>query len=150
MTRAHPRIRGRRGQSLVEFALVVPILLLMLVGIIEFGRAWNISQTVTFAARQGARKAAVLNVYMKNPADLPAATDSVVAAVDTVLASNNIACSGCVDSITGLNGGANTPVTVWVGVPYQFMLLGPVMALAGESFANGTITLRSAAVMRNE
>ena len=148
MSRMHPPIGGRRGQSLVEFALVVPILLLMLVGMIEFGRAWNVSQTVTFAARQGARKAAVLNVQGLPDAD---ATDSVIATVDTVLASNNIACNGCVETpIAGLNGGANTPVEVRVGVPYQFMILGPVMALNSESFPNGTITLRSAAIMRNE
>lgn len=144
MTRTHPRIGGRRGQSLVEFALVVPILLLMLVGIIEFGRAWNVSQTVTYAARQGSRVAAVLNVQ---GLPLDEASDSVVAVVTNVLASNNIACIGCVETpISGLNGGANTPVEVRVGVPYQFMLLRPFMALAN----NGSITLRSAAVMRNE
>jgi len=144
MTRTHLRIGGRRGQSLVEFALVVPILLLMLVGIIEFGRAWNMSQSVTYAARQGARVAAVLNVQGLSDNE---ARDSVVAEVTNVLAGSNIACSGCVETpISGLNGGANTPVTVRVGVPYQFMLLGPMMALAG----NGSIVLRSAAVMRNE
>lgn len=148
MTRMHPPLGGRRGQSLVEFALVVPLLLLMLVGIIEFGRAWNISQTVTFAARQGARVAAVLDVQQ-----LPdnVASDSIVAVVTNVLASNNIACTGCVETpISGLNGGPNSPVTVRVGVPYQFMLLGPVMALGGQSLGGGSITLRSAAVMRNE
>jgi len=144
MTRTHPRLGRRRGQSLVEFALVVPVLLMVLVGLIEFGRAWNVSQTVTFAARQGSRIAAVLNVQ-----GLPddEARDSVVAVVTKVLASNNIACTGCVEiPIAGLNGGANTPVEVRVGVPYQFMLLRPFVALADD----GLITLRSAAVMRNE
>ena len=151
MTRTHLHMGGRRGQSLVEFALVVPILLLMLVGIIEFGRAWNVSQTVTYAARQGSRVAAVLNATGSDPV---VARDSVVAVVTNVLASNNINTTGCppgcVDSINGLIGGQGTPVTVWVGVPYQFMIMGPVMALNSESFPNGTITLRSTAVMRNE
>ncbi len=54
-----PGLSSRRGQSLVEFALVVPMLLVMLVGIIEFGRAWNMSQVVTDSARQGARAGAI-------------------------------------------------------------------------------------------
>ena len=93
-------------------------------------------------------RVAVLNVQQ-----LPdnVATDSVVAVITNVLASNNITCTGCVETpIAGLNGGANSAVTVRVGVPYEFMLLGPVMALGGQSLGGGAITLRSAAVMRNE
>ena len=147
MTRAHHRLGGRRGQSLVEFALVVPMLLLMLVGIIEFGRAWNWSQVVTEAARQGARKAAVLNAQGFSKSDIRDSVGDVVAAS---LATINAPCGNCVDSIIGEGDGANTPVKVVVAVPYDFMIFGPVMALAGQSFNNGTITLRSAAIMRNE
>lgn len=148
MTRTHRCFGSRRGQSLIEFALVVPMLLLMVVGIIEFGRAWNMSQVVTDAARQGARKAAVLNPQGLSAQDI---TDSVITVVTATLSSSNIACAGCVQTpIDGAGNGANTPVTVAVAVPYQFMIFGPVMALAGQSFNNGTITLRSAAIMRNE
>jgi len=54
--RRHP---GERGQSLVEFAFVLPIIVLVIVAFIEIGRAvfaWN---TIANAARQGARVAAV-------------------------------------------------------------------------------------------
>ncbi|MBT8395702.1 MAG: pilus assembly protein [Gemmatimonadetes bacterium] len=51
--------RGDSGQALVEFALVVPILLLLLLGIVEFARAWNIYEVLTDAAREGARTAVV-------------------------------------------------------------------------------------------
>ena len=47
--------RGRKGQALAEFALILPVLFLLIAGIIEFGRAWNIKQAVTDAAREGAR-----------------------------------------------------------------------------------------------
>ena len=53
------RRRGQRGQSLVEFAFVLPIIVLVIVAFIEIGRAvfaWN---TIANAARQGARVAAV-------------------------------------------------------------------------------------------
>jgi Flp pilus assembly protein TadG len=62
MTRSRRRGRGGRnggGQSLVEFALVFPIIVLLVVAFVEVGRAvfaWN---TIANAARQGARVAAV-------------------------------------------------------------------------------------------
>src|SRR4030095_7612392 len=46
---------NRSGQSMVEFALVVVMLLLLVVGICEFGRAWNLYQILANAAREGAR-----------------------------------------------------------------------------------------------
>lgn len=53
------RGRGERGQSLVEFALVVPMLLLVLFAIIDFGRLFQGYITLTNATREGARIAAV-------------------------------------------------------------------------------------------
>ena len=47
--------RGQRGQALVELALVVPVLLLLVLGIFEFGRLLNAYMTVQHAAREGAR-----------------------------------------------------------------------------------------------
>lgn len=49
----------RRGQALVEFALILPILVLLLVGVLDFGRAIYAYNTVNNAARQGARLAIV-------------------------------------------------------------------------------------------
>ena len=52
------RRRGsRRGQTLVEFALILPIFLLLLVGIFDFGRAIYAYSTVNNAAREGGRLA---------------------------------------------------------------------------------------------
>lgn len=51
--------KSESGQSLVEFALIVPILIILLFGIIEFGWLFNGQITVTSAAREGARTAAV-------------------------------------------------------------------------------------------
>ncbi|MGE5190335.1 MAG: TadE/TadG family type IV pilus assembly protein [Gemmatimonadota bacterium] len=53
------RLGGTGGQSLVEFALVAPILLLLVIGIAEFGRAWMAHNVVTGAAREAVRIAAV-------------------------------------------------------------------------------------------
>ena len=47
--------RGDRGAAAVEFALVLPFLLLIVSGIIDFGRAYNAQITLTHAAREAAR-----------------------------------------------------------------------------------------------
>ena len=52
-----PPVRGRRGQTLVEFALTLPLLLLLLLGIIEFGRIFQAWVTLQNAARTAARYA---------------------------------------------------------------------------------------------
>jgi Flp pilus assembly protein TadG len=53
------RVRNEKGQSFVEFALVLPFLVFLLLGIIQFGRAWHNYITITDAARVGARAGAV-------------------------------------------------------------------------------------------
>ena len=53
------RSKSEKGQSLVEFALVVPMLLLLVIGIAEFGRAWMTQNILTGAAREAVRLLAV-------------------------------------------------------------------------------------------
>lgn len=48
-------IKDKRGQSTVEFALILPILLLIVFGIIEFGLIFNAYVTVISSSREGAR-----------------------------------------------------------------------------------------------
>lgn len=57
-----PDRRGRRGQALVEFALVIPLFLLLLVALFDLGRAVFTYNTLTNAAREGARMA-IVNQY---------------------------------------------------------------------------------------
>jgi hypothetical protein len=49
----------RSGQGLVEFALIVPLFLVLLLGMVEFGRAWMTKNILTGAAREAVRLAAV-------------------------------------------------------------------------------------------
>lgn len=56
---SRPRFR-RRGQSLVEFALIVPLVMLILVAIIDFGFMFYTHMTVEYASREGARVASAL------------------------------------------------------------------------------------------
>jgi len=59
MTRTRHRIKREDGVAAVEFALILPILFLILFGVLEFGRVWSQYQLFQGAAREGARCAAV-------------------------------------------------------------------------------------------
>ena len=49
------RLHAEDGAAALEFALVLPLLVLLLMGIIEFSRAYSAKETMQFAAREGAR-----------------------------------------------------------------------------------------------
>ncbi len=59
MMKTRQHLRQQRGAVAVEFALIMPVLLLILVGTLEFGRVWSQMQVFQGAAREGARCAAV-------------------------------------------------------------------------------------------
>src|SRR5688572_2949254 len=60
------RFQGERGAAIIETALTLPLILLVCVGIFEFGRAYQTQQVMTNAAREGARVA-----VLPNPTDSP-------------------------------------------------------------------------------
>lgn len=70
MSRNDKKRKRQRGSVIVEAALVLPILLFILMGIVEFGRILMIQQTLTNAAREAARTAAI---YLDNNTALSAA-----------------------------------------------------------------------------
>lgn len=59
LTYAVRRARRDRGAAAVELALILPVLLLLIAGIIDLGRAYQAQMTVTQAAREGARMVAL-------------------------------------------------------------------------------------------
>jgi Flp pilus assembly protein TadG len=59
--RGASRHKPRRGAAIVEFALVVPLLSLLLLGLFEFGRVIMVQQVLTNAAREAAREASLLS-----------------------------------------------------------------------------------------
>lgn len=133
-------LRGdTRGQAAVEFAIVLPLLLLFLIGVFEFGRAWNVYHAETDAARLGARSAAV--------ADPATTQDSVYSIVRRALARDAIDTNAVTITMTGWRAGTGTPVSVALQVPYTFVFLRPFLHWTSSQAA---ITLRSTFVMRNE
>jgi Flp pilus assembly protein TadG len=103
-----------RGSVAVEFALVLPLLLLIVFGIIDFGRALNAQITLTEAAREGARLAALgqPNVVSRTQA---AATGLSPVSV----------------TVTSCPFGAGASDDASVTVSYQFTFITPIGAIAG-------------------
>lgn len=76
--------KNENGQSLVEFVLVLPILLLLILGVLEFGWMLNAKVTVNAAVREGARVRAALGYSSANNATYnSAATNAILEALDT-------------------------------------------------------------------
>lgn len=134
---------GESGQALAEVAIALPLLLLMLIGIWEFARAYQIQQVVVNAAREGARE-----VVLPPDAGGGGTQDSARAVVNSYLSGGHIA--GATVTITGTET-TGQPMTVTVSVPYSFQLIGPIIRLAtGNNGGPGDITLSSQATMRHE
>lgn len=76
---ARQRGRGRIGQAVVEFALVLPLFLLLLFAAVEFGRAYFHLHLLTNASREGARVGSLLG---KLNDDVTSAVDSFMTGVE--------------------------------------------------------------------
>jgi hypothetical protein len=141
------RIKSERGAALLEAAITIPMLLLVAVGIFEFGRAYQTWQILTNAAREGARIAV-----------LPDPTPGL--AEDRVLeymqdgqlpnaGANQVAVNRS-DSIT-VNGAAKPASRVTIDYPFSFIVLGPIARLiAPKTTLGGDVVMHAEALMRNE
>jgi Flp pilus assembly protein TadG len=133
------------GQALPEFALVLPILLVVFMGIIHFGKAFNYWNDATHITAEGARYAAVNNKpYPSNPASLQA---QLHAQGDTPelrsggTADVPTASQVCIDFPTG-TAAKGEPVRVTMSFRYHWL---PLLKLSATS-----TTITSTAVMRLE
>jgi Flp pilus assembly protein TadG len=144
MNRTLSRRRGERGAALLEAAITVPIILLIAVGIFEFGRAYQTWQVLTNAAREGARLA-VIN----------GSTDTdVVTRVRNYMSAGQLE-NAATATVTVNRGvaltGSDTASQITINYPFQFMVLNPVVRLVTPSSTTGApITMQSTSLMRNE
>lgn len=125
-------IRSTRGQAVIEFALVLPILLLVCFGITEFGRAWMTMNILTSAAREGVRLAAV------TAPDIPAVTQRVT---DVCSAARVV--PSVITVVPPDPADPNRRVSVTVETQFE------VFSVRVLSFS-GTIPLRTTSIMRHE
>ena len=137
------RFKNQRGAALLETAITLPLILLISVGIFEFGRAYQTWQVLTNAAREGARIAV-----------LPDYTDAdVTTAVRNYMTGGRLtnASTATISIVHNLPFGAATASRVTVNYPFQFMVIGPVARLVRSTSTVGApLTMQSSALMRNE
>ena len=137
-------IRNERGAALIETAITIPIVLLIAVGIFEFGRAYQTWQVLTNAAREGARVAILSD----------ATDDRVTNAVQTYMTSGRLSNAGSAQ----ISINRNVPLTVGsasqitVSYPFSFIVLNPVarLVVSGTNTGSAALTMQSVALMRNE
>jgi Flp pilus assembly protein TadG len=141
------RIKSERGAALLEAAITLPMLLLVAVGIFEFGRAYQTWQILTNAAREGARIAV-----------LSAPTNSLVEQrVREYMAAGQLSEYGTADvdvnrsaSFT-VDGNAVSASQVSIDYPFSFIVLQPVARLVAPTTSlGGAVVMHAQALMRNE
>lgn len=137
------------GQSLIEFVLALPLLLVIVFGIVEFAAAWQKYQRLTNVAREGARLSAVRT---KQLPVVDATVKSLITASGLQLSDATISyrCNGpgLCDGI----GSAGTFDTIRIDYTHRWAIIGPVLNLmclgCGANYT--TITLSTEAVSRNQ
>ena len=142
------RFRSERGAAIIETAITLPIVLLVCVGIFEFGRAYQTWQVMTNAAREGARVA-----VLPNP--VAGAADARVREYLQMGGLNYDPSVGVAITPVPVSLGATGTASgsrVVVTYPFSFMVLQPVarLVVGNSSTTGGAITLTAGATMRNE
>ncbi len=117
--------RDEHGQSMVEFALILPVLILLVAGIFDLGRAFYATITITNAAREGARYGTLNPDYGQGICNATTAevgflgmtvspNDVTVSCINTVNCLNAVSWAGCADM---------DPLRVTVNYKYDDMIL---------------------------
>jgi Flp pilus assembly protein TadG len=149
------KLASQKGASAVEFALVLPLLLLILFGIIEFSLLMYDKAMITNASREGARRGVVYRIDSTTFDYAPLTDDQIITEVTNYLGNHLITLSGTstpVITITRAVEASGNTLNVQVDYNYQFLVVTPIAAIAapGGSPLPGSVTLSSATKMRME
>jgi len=146
------RKNGEKGQALVEFTLLVPIFLLLLFAIVDFGMGFYSWITVTNAAREGARLGAVHAPLNVASSPCFGKVSSAVCIEDRVReASSELDPTKMNVTVSNATGNPGESVVVKVDFDYDLItpLAGLVQFMSGDTFGP-TLNLSSTADMRLE
>jgi Flp pilus assembly protein TadG len=136
------RLRSRRGQALAEAAIVLPLLLLLVFGIVELSNAWRTFQTVTNSAREGARVgvvpgSSVQSVHERIRATMESGSLEFVAANVTIECTDRNGATAA-----GMCSNTGEQLRVAVRVNYEYDVLRPLAGLLPITISNSTIMRR--------
>jgi Flp pilus assembly protein TadG len=133
---------------MLEMVIVAPVLLLLLFAIAEFGIAFAQWQTLSNAAREGAR----VGVVFRDPAtcNAGAVQAQVATTVANYAALMGMAVPAGAVNTTGACAGTGTPVSVQVTFPHSFVVLPNLQNMFGGGSVPAILNIAAAATMRNE
>lgn len=114
--------RNQRGVAAIEFALVLPLLMALLIGMMEFSRAWSASASVGQAARVAARSYAI-----HSDPDL-AIQEAISASVEFPLTADNIV----IQPTPGCAAGQTADVEITYQMPYLTGMFGNTITITGQ------------------
>ena len=138
------RRASQSGQAIIELALCLPLLLVIVMGIFDFGLMFQHYEVVTNAAREGARVGVLPNYT----------TADAQARAQQYLTSGGLTGSATFTIAVAPSPPFGTPaktvnqVTVTVAYPYTYPFVGPMLNLLGGSL--GSVTLQGVSTMRVE
>ena len=125
-------LRSEKGIVAVEFALFLPLFLMILFSIIEVGGAWNSKQMMVSASREGVRMASLFN-------DGNDITElEVQTYVLNILQQAGFPGEASVEA-NGINGSAGDLVTVSIESPYEFPVLTPLLEISPVNLTATTV-----------
>jgi Flp pilus assembly protein TadG len=130
------RLGDERGASAVEFAFIVPLLIMLVLGIAEFGHAFQVQGTLSAAAREGVRAMALRN----DPADARAVVREAASSLDPDITDTQITIRivGGTSTTCPTTGAGNTAVRLTINYRMPFL----------TSFFGSGVTLNGTGVMR--
>jgi Flp pilus assembly protein TadG len=134
------RTRNQRGTSVLEMAIVLPVLLTVTFAIGDFGIAYTRWNSLTNAVREGARA----GVVFRQTCD----TNTVAAEIEAVVAdfaeSSGLDVSTLSTTATGACGGTGSQLAVEATAPHSYLAMSALAGLGADT------DLRARTVMRNE
>lgn len=135
--RGYRRSVGETGQNVIEFALILPLLLLLIVGIMDFGIVFFSYNTIGNATREGARVGVIPG---RTAAEIEAAALALATGLDAAALTINVP-----DVCTTAPGGPNDVVVV--EATYNVTLMtAPIIQIVGS----GTLPISASSTMRCE
>ena len=132
-------VRTRRAASVVEFAVVAPVVFLFIFGIIEFGRLMMVQEAMTNAAREACREASLATTI--NSADVDAAARNVMLGVMSN-AANTATVRVTMTPASMANVSSGTPVNVYIEANFSDVswLPGSFLNIAGTRVISAEAT----------
>jgi Flp pilus assembly protein TadG len=126
----------RRGAAAVEFAIVLPVFVILVFGMIEYGRMVMVQQVITNASREGARSAVLDG----------ATTSSVQSAVGTYLTNAQISGGSTAVNPSPSSAASGDPITVTVSIPFTAVSWLPSPMYLGGKTLSASTTMRRESV----